>query len=137
MAQLGILKTTLISSIFAVNALSTPAFANDELSQKPSCDMNFLVTDSLRDHAGVVPTGEKASNKQWDMEIYANPKTGTWVLLGKSKDPKADSEELCYLAKGSSPYRQTAWYQANFKTPGGKPPTQVAQEGTGIKPRVN
>jgi len=50
------------------------------------------------------------------MEIYADPAEGSWTLVGKSRDPKANSSFLCEIAKGMAPtpYAQQVWYQKYF-----------------------
>ena len=129
------LKTALVSSIFALSALVTPAHSTltDEIKDSPLCDLDFLVTETLRDKS-FLPSGIKGSSAKWNLEIYTNSKTGAWVLLGQSKDPKvAPSDELCQLAFGIKPYTQTSWYQKIFA----KPATNVATDKTQPQPRVN
>lgn len=129
------LKTALVSSIFALSALVTPAHSTltDEIKDSPLCDLDFLVTETLRDKS-FLPSGVKGSSAKWNLEIYTNSKTGAWVLLGQSKDPKvAPSDELCQLAFGIKPYTQTSWYQQIFA----KPATNVATDKTQPQPRVN
>lgn len=73
------------------------------------------MADMLKDGL-ILPTGRKASNAQWDMEIYSKQSSGQWVLLGKSRDPKvAASDELCQLAFGKGAYTGTNWYRTNFR----------------------
>ena len=137
MSAVHALKTALVSSIFAVSALTQAAPPTADLAGlttgKPICDLDFLVIDSIRDEHGEKPTGEKVSTQNWNMEIYANPQTGTWSLLGRSKDAKAASDEICYLATGKTSYKQASWYQSNFPQ---KPATRIAQ-GTITTPKMN
>ena len=117
------LKTALVSSVFALSAFVSHATASTlgELREKPICDLDFLITETLKDDS-IVPTGLKASSEKWDMEIYSNGKSGEWVLVGKSKAPlaKGKNPELCQLAWGKAPYTQTSWYQQNFSSPATK-----------------
>ncbi len=140
MNALSSLKTALISSAFALSAIMNPAHSaalTEEIKEKPLCDLDFLVTDTLKDKS-FLPSGIKGASAKWDLEIYTNAKTGAWVLLGKSKDPKvAPSDELCQLAFGLKPYTQTSWYQESFQTQPTKPATKVAIDKTQPKPSVN
>lgn len=132
------IKAALLSSIFALSTLAPPAHSatTEEIRDKPICDLDFLMVDTMKDES-FLPSGIKASSDKWDMEIYTNAKTGRWRLMGKSKDPKiATADEMCYLAGGSSPYTQTAWYQKIFM-PASKPATNVAIDKTKPKPSIN
>lgn len=133
------LKTAFVSTIFAINALVNPAHSapTEEIRDKPTCDLDFLVIDTLKD-SSFLPTGIKASSDKWEMEIYTNSKTGRWRLMGVSKDPKiAPPDEVCQLAWGGTPYTQTSWYQQNFVSPATKPATKVLIDKTQPKPSVN
>lgn len=133
------LKTAIVSTIFALSATINPAHSalTDEIKDNPLCDLNFLVTETLKDKS-FLPSGIKASSAKWNLEIFTNAKTGTWVLLGQSKDPKvALPDELCQLAFGIKPYTQTSWYQQNFLIPPAKPTTKIANDKTQPQPRVN
>lgn len=112
------LKTALVSSIFALNALSVQASGatHDTIIEKPICDMDFLVLNTLRVR-NFLSTGLKASTPKYNMEIFAKAETGQWVLMGVSKDKKiARIGNICELAYGtdSTPYTQTSWFQQNF-----------------------
>lgn len=109
-------KIALVGSIFALSALLAPTHSalTDEIKDNPLCDLGFLVTETLQDKS-FLPSGVKGSSAKWNLEIYTNSKTGAWVLLGQSKDPKvAPSDELCQLAFGIKPYTQTSWYRQIF-----------------------
>jgi len=92
------------------------------LRTSPICDYSFRIIKSLSIMLEQEPTGIKASNDKWDMEVYVS-QTGNWALVGKSKDPNANSRHLCQLAKGQSttPYVQQVWYQSYFGTNNAKP----------------
>ncbi len=139
MNALSPLKSALVSSIFALSALMNPAHsaATEEIIEKPACDLDFLMTDTLKDKS-YLPSGIKGSSTKWNMEIYIKASTGQWVLLGQSKDPKiAPADELCQLAFGRTPYTQTTWYQQSFLGPATKPTTKIANDKTQPQPRVN
>ncbi len=137
MKSLVPLKTAFVSSIFALSALVNPAHSatTEEIRDKPTCDLDFLVKDTLKE-SSFVPSGIKASSSKWDMEIYTNLKTGRWKLMGVSKDPKiAPPDEICQLSWGGTPYTQTSWYQENFQTPPAKPATKATTDKTQPQPR--
>lgn len=132
------LKSALVSSIFAISALMNPALSAtkpEEIREKPTCDLDFLMIDTLKDRS-YLPTGIKGSSAKWNMEIYFNKEKNRWVLLGQSKDSSIPEDERCTLAWGDTPYTQTTWYQQSF-TPAAKPPTSVAIDKTQPKPRFN
>ena len=56
------LKTAFVSTIFAINALVNPAHSapTEEIRDKPTCDLDFLVIDTLKD-SSFLPTGIKGS----------------------------------------------------------------------------
>ena len=115
------LKTALISTVLAASAFSGAAYAQeaergpDGMFKEPSCDYDFTIKRSLEKIGKKIPTGIKASNDKWDMEIYANPTNGAWTLVGKSKTSK--TSDLCKLASGtSSPYTQEKWFTSYFGT---------------------
>ncbi len=139
MSSLTPLKTAFVSSLFAISALANPAHANptEEIREKPVCDLDFLVVNTLKD-SSFLPTGIKASSDKWDMEIYTNSKTGRWRLMGISKDSKvAPRDEVCQLAWGGTPYTETKWYQQNFQAPANNPAAKVAADKTQPKPSLN
>lgn len=71
------------------------------------------------------------------MELFANPQNGKWALIGKSKDPKMPSDEICVLASSSIvPYAKERWFTAYFQQAAPVSP-KVAVAPAGAKPQVN
>ncbi len=136
----GFLKKAFISSLLTLSVLSGAALANTDLytverdsegfMKEPACGFHTNIKKYLEVMSGQSPTGIKASNDKWDMEIYSNTQNNTWTLVGKSKDPSAKKFQLCYIAQGTSdqPYAQQAWYQAYF----GK--TDIPQTANAVVP---
>lgn len=113
-----ILKKIAFSSILAVSAFATVsayASSRDELGldKQPICDDADIVFPALVENIGATSTGLKALSSKWDMELFANKKTGEWVLIGKSLDKK--NGEVCVLADGKKPYVQEKWYATYFQ----------------------
>jgi hypothetical protein len=54
-----------------------------------------------------------ASTPEWDLEIYLNPESKSWMLVGKAKNSN-DSRQLCDLAVGTEDYTKQKWYQEYF-----------------------
>jgi len=93
-----------------------PEYGADGMYRQPICDYSFRITKPLAIMFEEVATGIKASNEKWDMEIYANAKTGTWTLIGKSRDPTARSTQLCKLASSiARPYNNEVWFVTHFR----------------------
>ena len=93
-----------------------PEYGADGMYKQPLCDYSFRITKPLAIMFEEVPTGIKASSDSWDMEIFANSKTGTWTLVGKSRDPSARSTQLCKLASSiERPYTNELWFAKHFK----------------------
>lgn len=121
-----IMKKIAISSILAVSAfaaVSASASSRDELGldKQPTCDDADIVLPVFVKDIGATSTGLKALNSKWDMELFANKKTGEWVLIGKSIDKKND--EVCVLANSTKPYAQEKWYATYFQKGA---PTRIA-----------
>lgn len=92
------------------------ALGLDGILKNPTCDYAFRIGKALEVMKGELPTGIKASTDQWDMEIYANSKGGSWTLVGKSKDPGARSTHVCRLARSTNaPYNNEKWFRTYFK----------------------
>lgn len=117
-------KSGLAAAAFTVVAFALPAQAGEwererdtnGLYKEPVCEIGYRVKSLLVNIARQQPTGIKASNDKWDMEIYNNPETNSWTLVGKSKAPEAaHSSKLCRLASGlQTPYVQEKWYALDF-----------------------
>ncbi|MCY1376574.1 hypothetical protein D9M69_640750 [compost metagenome] len=90
---------------------------SEDLYKMPSCAYDAVVKKSLEIQLGEVPTGIKASNAKWDMELYANPQDGSWTLVGKDKTPEGNVNKSCRLASGAGnqPYTQQKWYGLYFE----------------------
>lgn len=125
MTSANFLKTAFLSAVIATSALSAPtASANPYLKERdtegffkePICNYDFYIKRSLFRFLNEKPTGITSQNQKWDMEIYADEAGGSWTLVGKSKDPKANPRFWCEIAKGMSttPYAQQVWYQNYF-----------------------
>jgi len=140
----ALLKTGLVASIFALGAMvAAPANAAGDwdrerdangLYKEPACDFAFRVKSALTNFSKQAPTGIKASNDKWEMEIYSNAETQSWTLVGKSKAPDASPNKLCRLAggPGTNPYASEKWYAMDFTA---NAPKVAANEAP--KPRVN
>jgi hypothetical protein len=65
-----------------------------------------------------MPTGVKASSDRWEMEIFQNPETLSWTLVGKSLAPEdAHSSKLCRIAGAiGTMYSGEKWCQLYFKS---------------------
>ncbi len=76
------LKMLLAAAIPALSVMFTSAAQAQEAVQ--CYEATSLVT-ALRDQEGEVPTGDIARNQGiWEsLELYADPKDGSWSLLGK------------------------------------------------------
>ncbi len=120
-------KSGLAAAAFTVVAFALPAQAGEwererdstGLYKEPVCEMGHRVKNLLVNIARQTPTGLTASNDKWDMEIYNNPETNSWTLVGKSKAPEAaHSSKLCRLASGlQTPYAKEKWYAQDFAKP--------------------
>lgn len=140
MAASNALKTAFISSLLAISAL--PGISNADQREldaegfykEPVCGHHALIKQSLSIMVGEEPTGIKASNAKWDMEIYLNKKDGSWTLLGKSKDGSVPSYKVCSLASSlDSPFDQQKWYTTYFSKPDTDPINN--QEQTMVPPK--
>lgn len=126
--KVSFLITLFFTGVLAVAAVNAKpvSIENDAegFLKKPVCGFHKSIIKTLAVFSKETPTGIKASNNKWDMEIYTNTETGTWTLVGKSKDPGAKKFQLCHIALGvsSQPYTQQKWYDLYFKNnakPGG------------------
>ena len=116
------LTTALVAAFVVAIVHSGPTIAQERertsegFDKDPTCSYDFSIKRSLSKLGEKEPTGIKASNNKWDMEIYANATGKSWTLVGKSKDPSAAQDELCKLASSiDKPYAQEKWYAAYFK----------------------
>lgn len=116
-------SAVVLAMAFCASALGQETLNADGLIEKPRCDLDFLIKNTLKGKHGIVPSGEKASTREWDMEVLYNPQNLLHVVVGRSKNPKADPEELCVLVEGIGPYKQSTWYQVNkFSMTSDSPP---------------
>ncbi|WP_137137928.1 hypothetical protein [Pseudomonas asiatica] len=127
MAHMNLLKVAALGSLLSLSALagaatdSTNPYAAERdpegFLKEPICAFHKSVRKSLEVFLDEVPTGLRAANGEWDMEILADPADGSWTLVGKSRDPEAKSYQLCHLARGLSdtPYTQEVWYRKYFQ----------------------
>lgn len=120
-------KSGLAAAAFAIVAFALPVQAGEwererdpasGLFKEPDCRMGYSIKGDLK-MLKQDPTGHKASNSKWDMEIYSNAQTNGWTLVGKSKAPEAaSSSKLCRLASGrQTPYEKEKWYAQDFAKP--------------------
>ncbi|MCP5272039.1 MAG: sel1 repeat family protein [Burkholderiaceae bacterium] len=87
------------------------------LRVSPFCSATYDVTlKTLKQD----PTGGKATNSRWELEIYANAKSGSWTVLGRSSDKTYPAYVECVLAKGTGDYRAEVWYKHHFAQQAGK-----------------
>lgn len=112
-------KKAAIYSLLAVSALtSTTSYASSRdpmgLDKDPVCEEFDLIKETYIDEIGAKSTGRKANNGQWEMELFANSKTGAWVLLGQKKNAKP-GDDVCVLAESQKPYDKEKWYLAFFQ----------------------
>lgn len=68
---------------------------------------------------GFVLSSKKAQTPVWELELFTNASSRTWVLAGKYRDTSVwtatpSSWELCELAQGDGDYREQKWYGAYF-----------------------
>ena len=109
-------------------ALSTLAAGNSALAaewererdeigfyKEPVCDYGFRVKSALVNIAKQVPTGLTATNAQWEMEVFNNPESKSWTLVGKSRAGDANPSKLCRISSGQqSPYEEQPWFKKYF-----------------------
>lgn len=122
------LKSALLSTALIAGALSGAeknkdiyAVEIDDIGflKEPACGFHENIKKYLEVLSGQTPSGIKASNDKWDMEIYSNPQKNTWTLVGKSRAPGAKNKfQLCYLAQDAAnePYAGQKWYELYFKS---------------------
>lgn len=141
MSALTPLKTAIVSSVFALSAWSAQAQNTrpqyEFIREKPTCGIDFVMLDTLKDYS-YFPTGVKGSNDKFDMEIYENPNTGRWKLIGISKDDKiARKGDVCQLTWGAreNAYTNTSWFKENFVPL--KNNMQLADRKNPPKPNMN
>lgn len=107
------LATVALLLIASTSNAQTNSLAKDEFDfdAKPHC--SFGLAKSLLKANGEKPTGLMASKHGWDIEIYQNPETTSWALLGRRNAQDA-SKKLCYLDNGVSDYKKAKWYKEYF-----------------------
>ena len=85
------------------------------LYKEPVCDYGFRVKSALVNIAKQLPTGVTATNAQWEMEVFNNPDSKSWTLVGKSRAADANPSKLCRLSSGQqSPYDAQLWFKQYF-----------------------
>lgn len=116
------LKRTFILSLLALSALSgiaptdtahADSRAEDEFGLRITPMCSYTWKSAVDRASGDKPTGQIRSIKLWDLEIYENPQTKSWTLLGQSNTEGA-TKKLCYLSNGSGDYTQEKWYRRYF-----------------------
>lgn len=136
------MKRTILTSIFALSTVAfsaqaaEPEYDSYGLRSNPTCAREQSTERYYVKIRNQPPSGIKAENDKWKMEIYANKETGDWIVLGRSKTADIDQTKLCGLAVGQGPYQQFKWYQEFFAK---KPlPNNIATETVVTpKPKLN
>lgn len=63
----------------------------------------------------VCATGNSAMAGEWEMEVFNNPESKSWTLVGKSRAGEANSSKLCRISSGQqSPYEEQPWFKKYF-----------------------
>lgn len=116
MSSLGFIKSTFIAATLAASALSAsaaPKYDEQGLEQSPVC--SYALPEALLSLQKQKPTGEKAQTPKWNIEVYANKEKTSWTLVGVSRAPDADTDEMCPLARGLGDYKAERWHLAYFQ----------------------
>ena len=87
---------------------------------KIRCDEADVMNGYVTERKNEIATGLKASTDTYNMEIYANKKTGSWTLVGVNKTPKEKYDSVCVLNSGNAnlPYKSEKFYAIFFKNAG-------------------
>lgn len=121
------LKAALLAMLLTTGALSETETNKDLYTvevddigflKEPACSFHENIKKYLEILSSQTPSGIKASNDKWDMEIYSNPEENTWTLVGKSRAPGAKNKvQLCYIAQDAAnePYTEQKWYKLYFE----------------------
>ncbi|WP_042955277.1 hypothetical protein [Pseudomonas sp. G5(2012)] len=115
-AYIGYLLTISVSAAAMTDPLGNELDV-EELYKQPICGYDRVIKKGLKLVLGEEPTGIKAENDKWELEIYTDPKHNTWTLVGKGKSPDSNPRKLCHLAKGitsDNPYQEAIWYKKYF-----------------------
>jgi hypothetical protein len=92
----------------------------DGFAEVPRCDYKFRINRKL-DLLKQKRVAPADSNINWRLELFENSQSGTWTLVGYSKDNLSSSTKACELASGDAQgtqdgsYRATGWYKKNFR----------------------
>lgn len=131
----------LLSNSYAADSTATPQNVSVQkndlgLSTNPNCGLGRDFKNALKSFGKEISFGEKAQTEKWELEIFRNPETKTWVVLGKSLDKSHPSYYLCVMANGKGDYTAQKWYQEFFAK---KPlPNNIATETVVTpKPKLN
>jgi len=123
MMSMDSMRPTVFAATLAVSALSAnaapPVYDEQGLEKNPVC--SYALPESLLIMHKQKPTGEKAQTPKWEIEVYANKEKKTWTLVGKSKAPDADTDEMCHLANGIGDYKAQKWFTSYFSRPDSVP----------------
>lgn len=116
-------RYSLFAVAFSVYAVGNLALAGEwererdaiGLYKEPICDFGFRVKSALINIAKQNPTGVKATSTQWEMEVFNNPDSKSWTLVGKSRASNASPNKLCRLSSAQqSPYEEQPWFKEYF-----------------------
>lgn len=115
-ACIGYLLTISLSAAAMTDPLGNELDV-EGLYKEPICGYDRVIQKGLKLMLSEDPTGIKAENDKWEMEIYTGQKYNSWTLVGKSKSPDSNPRKLCKLAGGITPdypYQELIWYKKYF-----------------------
>lgn len=80
-----------------VGTASAGALGSDELDTAPTCHKKDFLVKSMQEEDNDTPTGLRASNRDWKLEIYADSADGSWTVVGESLKDAGKSGKICRL----------------------------------------
>jgi hypothetical protein len=109
----------LLANGYASDSVATPQdvpVQNNDLglSANPNCGLGRDFKNALKSFGREISFGEKAQTEKWELELFRNPETKTWAVLGKSLDKSHPSYYLCLMANGKGDHTTQKWYQELF-----------------------
>lgn len=115
-----VMRWIIVASVFTLGTVAfsaqaaEPEYDSYGLRSNPTCASEQSTERYFVRIRNQPPSGIKAENDKWKMEIYTNKETRDWIVLGRSKTTDIDQTKLCGLAVGQGPYEQFKWYQEFF-----------------------
>ncbi len=119
-STMKVMRWTIAASVFMLDTVAfsaqaaEPEYDSYGLRSNPTCASEQGILRYYVKIRNQPPSGIRADNDKWMMEIYANNETRDWIVLGRSKNIDFDQTKLCGLAVGQGPYEQFKWYQEFF-----------------------